>query len=65
MKFKILDTTDDKYEGEVFEANSIISPGQRMTYKDTSFIVDKVIQKGNKLTLICANYQVIAELIEE
>jgi hypothetical protein len=63
MKFKILDTTDGKYEGEIFEAQGIASVGSEIVHKGTSFKVEEIRAKGNIVTFICTNYIVITKVI--
>lgn len=64
MKFKILDTTDGKYEGEIFISEGIAPVGSEITHKGTSFKVEEIRAKGSIVTFICANYIVVAKVVE-
>ena len=65
MKFKIIETTDGKYEGEIFEAGGIAPVGSVIEHKGTSFKVTEIRAKGQYITFYCANYVVVTKVIGE
>ncbi len=64
MKLRIIDTTDGKYEGEIYEADSIAPVGSVITHKGTSFKVEEIKAKGKYITFHCTNYAVTVEVLE-
>ena len=65
MKLKILETTDGKYEGEIFEAGGIAPVGSTIEHKGTKFKVTEIRAKGQYITFYCANYVVVTKVIGE
>lgn len=65
MILKIMDTTDGKYEGEVFEAAGIAPVGSEIEHKGTKFKVQEIKAKGKYITFYCVNYVVLAKIIGE
>jgi hypothetical protein len=63
MKFKIIDTTDGKYEGETFEAEGIAPVGAEIVHKGTKFKIEEIKAKGNIVIFFCTNYMVITKVI--
>ena len=65
MKLKIIDTTDGKYEGEIFEAAGLAPVGSEIEHKGTKFKVQEIKAKGLYVTFYCVNYVVVAKMIGE
>ena len=65
MKLKIIETTDGKYKGEIFEAGGIAPVGSTIEYKGTSLKVTEIKAKGQYITFYCANYVVVTKVIGE
>lgn len=63
MKLKIIETTDGKYEGEIFEAAGIAPVGSEIEHKGTKFKVQEIKAKGSYITFYCVNYVVVAKVI--
>jgi len=63
MRLKIIDTTDGKYEGEIFEAESISPVGSIIEHKGTKFEVQEIKAKGNYITFYCVNYVVLCKVL--
>jgi len=64
MKFKILETTDGKYVGEIVETQGIVPVGEEITHKGTAFTVEEIKAKGQYVTFYCTNYEVIVKVLE-
>ena len=64
MKLKIIETTDGKYEGEIFEAGGIVPVGSVIEHKGTSFKVTEIKAKGQYITFYCINYVVLCKVVE-
>jgi len=64
MKFKILETTDGKYVGEIVETQGIVPVGEDITHKGTTFKVTEIKAKGQYVTFYCTNYEVIVKVLE-
>ena len=65
MKLKILETTDGKYEGEIFEAAGIAPVGSVIEHKGTRFKVQEIKAKGKYITFYCVNYVVVTKIVGE
>ena len=64
MVFKILDTTDNKHEGEIFEFDGHIVPGGTINYKDVNYSVDSVKWLSSTVVqIISSNYIAILKVI--
>jgi hypothetical protein len=64
MKLKIIETTDSKYEGEIFEAEGIAPVGSEIEHKGTKFKVTEIKAKGQYITFYCVNYVVLCKVVE-
>jgi len=64
MVFKIIDTTDDKYEGVTLEYNGKVEPGTILTFNEVSINVDKVEWvSANVVKIISSNYIAVLKVI--
>jgi len=65
MKFKIIETTDGKYVGEVVKTQGISPVGSELTHKGTTFLIEEIKAKGQYITFYCTNYEVIVKVLEQ
>ncbi len=64
MRYKILDTTDDAHEGEIFEVNGEVEPGKDIIYKDKAYKVDTLHLVSPKvIKVVSSNYIVMLEVL--
>ena len=65
MKFKILQTTDEKHIGEVFEHDEYsIKIGDTVSYKELSLVIDKIVWINDTcVKLSNSNYVVKIEIL--
>jgi len=64
MKFKIRETTDGKYCGEIIEATYVAGPGEKLTHKETTFDIIGFKQNNPFITFYCPNYIAVVEILE-
>lgn len=62
MRFKILATSDNKYEGQSIDFDKLPSAGDHITLKEIQINIDTVEEHNNIFKLISSNY--IIELKE-
>ena len=66
MRYKILDTTDDAHEGEIFEFNGKVEPGKDLIYKGKGYKVDSLHWVSPKIVkIVSSNYIAMLEVLGE
>ena len=65
MELKIIETTDNKYVGEVVVLNEPPKTGDVIVYKDTKFPIEKMEIKDNIIILYCSNYIAKLQILEQ
>jgi len=64
MKFRVIDTTDDKYEGDVIEFTGRVMPGDVLEHKGGSIKVDSVSWVSDRVVkLSSSNYIIMLKII--
>jgi len=64
MKFEIIDTTDNKHEGEIVEFEGNILPGTDLQYKEVLIKIEQVTWvNSTTVKLISSNYIAVLRLI--
>jgi len=63
MRYKIIDTTDDKFEGEAFEYNGEFIVGNILRYKNIFVTIEKVLfVSKSRIKLILSNYIAVLDI---
>ena len=65
IQFKVIDSTDNKHEGELITHTGPVSPGMSVTFKDVTINVEKVMWTNAKtVKLISSNYIAVLEVVK-
>ncbi len=65
IQFKVVDTTDNKHEGELITWMGPVSPGDTVSFKDVTVNVEEVMWVDAKtVKLISTNYIVVLEIVD-
>jgi hypothetical protein len=64
IQFKIVDTTDNKYEGELITHTGPVLAGETVSFKDVTIAVEKVQWPNEKtVKLVSSNYIAVLEIV--
>jgi hypothetical protein len=63
MKFKIITTTDNKYEKEILDLENTPLSGDCLKYKDLTISIDFVEEHNEIIKLVSSNYIIEMERI--
>ena len=64
IQFKVMDTTDDKHEGELITHIGPVTPGSTVSFKDVTIDVEKVQWVDAKtVKLVSSNYIAVLEVV--